>query len=571
MVSGNIQEKYYHKPGGPLKECNVSAQTLNFTPSNSSADRARRRQLRYSKAEEALTVSFQTHIRTTSTPTLSTADSSAPLQIQLRLLHQAAEFLTTQAAEARERSSVLSNDVLKDRANVDPDRYSQALVERWKEERRLQKIEEEARRLETVIASVTNADSPPATILDSIMEPRAQKNLIKFLQTSGHVPTRTRIRSRMRNSAPSIDRSPRRMTMADVSPFRARPCSVTEAFMDSVQGHARAKSGSAAGILASPTTTASYKHRRKPTLALCSPSLGSVAEDGSVLRESTEEDITPSTAMTSVFSHRESIEVETPTTEIEGPTTPRLSGSSIPSSAAKSTNGTATIFQYSYLHSNPTKIEVEVEIPAYAQDLFAGFESSTQDGALDLSLPSGLTAAAPTWTAANASTSGFFETSSQVRKRLQRASLPASHSPSPTRPSTSLPTTPNLKPRASLSSLHLNSNGKTPRERKWGSLLSIPESSSGNRDRSPAPGLVSLSLSTESSRTSLVPPLSENDAAASTRTLCASSDPSAEESNIAAQENGSGAKARRTLKHKLSSRLSMVMFGSPTKMKRRGD
>ncbi|KAE9409589.1 hypothetical protein BT96DRAFT_1012558 [Gymnopus androsaceus JB14] len=545
-----------------------STLTRNF---NSSADRARRRQLRYSKAEKALTMSFQTHIRTS-----STADSSAPLQIQLRLLHQAAEFLTTQAAEARERSSVLSNDVLKDRANVDPDRYSQALVERWKEERRLQKIEEEARRLETVIASVTSADSSPTKILDPTIETRAQKNLIKFLQTSRHVPTRTRIRSRMRNSAPSIDRSPRRMTMADVSPFRARPWSVTEAFMDSVQGHARAKSASAAGILASPTTAASYKHRRKPTLALCSPSLGSVAEDGSVLKENIADDITPSTAMTSVFSYTESIEVETPTTELDGPITPRPSSSSIPSSvnkdALKSTNGTATIFHYSYPHSPPTKVEVEVEIPAYAHELFAGFaragfESSVQDGALDLSLPPSGPAAV------TAPTSGFFaETSSQVRKR---ASLPASHSPSPTRPSTSLPTAPNLKPRASLGSLRLNSNGKTPRERKWGSLLSIPESSSGNRNRSPRAGLVSLSesLSTRSSRTSLViTPPSENDAAVSTQTLCASSsNPSAEESNIAGQENDSGSKARRTLKHKLSSRLSLVMFGSPTKMKRKGD
>lgn len=588
---------------------------MSTSSASDSPNRESRRQLRYSQAEEALIMSFQSHIRTTSLA----APSSAPIEIQLRLLHQAAEFLTTQAAEARERSLILSTDVLKDRANVDPDRYSQALVQRWKEERRLQKIEEEARRLEAVILSVASTESLPSIGLDQPTETIAQKNLIKFLQTTSCSP-RAHTRLRPRNYVTPIDHTPRRMTLADVSPFRARPWSVTEAFIESVRGHTRTKSTSTDGINVSSTntTTSSLTHRKKPVLALRSPSLRITAEDPLVLligKESVETDkgivtekdeYTPSSTTTSMFSHTESVEVKTPTTELGEPNTPRLSthSSSRPTSSAKEqpTNGTATIFQYSYLRSSPNEIEVEIELPSYAHDLFAGFDRAGLESSLVrgeasyLPLrPVTLSSSPTVGPVSSTPTTGFFsETSSQVRKRLQRVSMPAVPSPSP-RLSLSSASPPNnsLKPRSSLGSLHPNaalsairtSNGKTPQERKWGSLLSIPESSSSGGDRSRSLLSLSMSGSGSSLGTSLAPPARMGSDASrkgkeilntSTKTesiqtllpLTPSLNLGSEGFN-SEQENAAVSSTLRTtttaLKHKLSFKLSSTIFGSPTK------
>ncbi|KAF9056735.1 hypothetical protein BDP27DRAFT_640182 [Rhodocollybia butyracea] len=177
-----------------------------YSPSGS------RRHQRYSQQEQALSTSFQTHV--------STEHLSISPETQLRFLHQATSFLAIQAAESRQRSETL---VSKGSENINLERDREARVQRWKEERRFERIQDEVRRLEAVIANEGT----------DIQETRFEKNLVRFLQTST-----CRVRARPRSSSTynvELDHCCRRMTLADVSPMRTRSWSVTAAFMESLR------------------------------------------------------------------------------------------------------------------------------------------------------------------------------------------------------------------------------------------------------------------------------------------------------------------------------------------------
>ncbi|KAJ3915255.1 hypothetical protein F5877DRAFT_82010 [Lentinula edodes] len=552
----------------------------SYDDSESSMGQTSRRQLRYCRAEHALLISFHSHLDTS--PSDNTTNDS--LQIQLRLLHQATAFLTTQAADARERLDALSNGVLK-RSDIQPEKHRQALIERWREQRSLEKIESEVKQVEAVIANM-NANRSIATVTDQNPESRAQKNLIRFLHTSSLRPNARRLRPRPRSTILLVDRTPRRMTLADVTPIRARPWSITEAL---IREHAQLKNATPALIPAphakiSNSPPGFQRHGKKQIMAL-SGSLGSISEVSSMfvaLRNQAdgglEGDSTPSSAFTSVFSHSEDTEsvseIDTPVpaigdsgNEATSPcpsNTPLLpSRLDMPPTRATTnyTNGTATIYPHAHHHSNFDNIEVEVEIPIYAQELFAGFDrvglDFGMDGALDL--PS------------NTTTSSAPETPNQIPKQSKHIALPSVFLTPPRRSPRSSGSlkgrAPNLKPSVSLGSLQPASHSQLRLERERASLLSIPESSSmlslSSSRNSFAPsrfgnGTFVKEDNTFPLSTVLSPPLEIRSNAPANVT------PNEDSGNSNHTQSSPSSKVTR-LKRKLSARLSLTVFGSPTK------
>ncbi|KAJ3806125.1 hypothetical protein F5876DRAFT_81026 [Lentinula aff. lateritia] len=569
----------------PLQECTYSMnpekssrrhlRRHSYDDSESSLGQGSRRQLRYCRAEHALLSSFHSHLDTSPSDNI-TNDS---LQIQLRLLHQATNFLTTQAADARERLDALSNGVLK-RSDIQPEKHRQALIERWKEQRSLEKIESEVKRVEAVIVEM-NANRSIATVSDQNAESRAQKNLIRFLHISSLHPNARRLRPRPRSTILLVDRTPRRMTLADVTPIRARPWSITEAL---IREHAQLKNAAPLTLTPGPHTKISTSlpgfqgHGKKQAMVL-SGSLGSISEVSSLVAfrnqadRGLEGDSTPSSAFTSVFSHTEDTEsvseIDTSVPAIGNeatspclPSTPLLPSrlDMHPTRATTTdTNGTATIYPHAHHHSNVDTIDIQVEIPIYAQELLAGFDSVGfdlgKDGALDLPLSTTPTLSAP-------------DMPNQIPKQSKHISLPlpsAFLTPprrSPRPPVSLKERAPNLKPSVSLGSLL--PHGQLHPERERASLLSIPESSS--------------MLSISSSRNSLAPSRFGNGIFVKeehTFPLSTVLSPPLEirsdaPANVTPNEDSSNSNHSRSskvtrLKRKLSSRLSLTVFGSPTK------
>ncbi|KAJ3864021.1 hypothetical protein EV359DRAFT_81816 [Lentinula novae-zelandiae] len=566
----------------PEKSSKRHLRRHSYDDSESSMGQTSRRQLRYCRAEHALLISFHSHLDTS--PSDNTTNDS--LQIQLRLLHQATAFLTTQAADARERLDALSNGVLK-RSDVQPEKHRQALIERWKEQRSLEKIENEVKQAEAVIANM-NANRSIATVANQNPESRAQKNLIRFLHTSSLRPNARRLRPRPRSTILLVDRTPRRMTLADVTPIRARPWSITEAL---IREHAQLKNATPVTLIPAPHTKISTSppglqiHGKKQTMALSS-SLGSISEVSSMfvaLRNQAdgglEGDSTPSSAFTSVFSHSEDTEsvseIDTPVpaigdsgNEATSPcpsNTPLLpSRLDMPPTRATTTytNGTATIYPHTHHHSNFDNIEIEVEIPIYALELFAGFDRVGSDFGMDraLDLPSSTT-----------TTLSAPETPNQIPKRSKHIALPSVFLTPPRRSPRSSGSlegrAPNLKPSVSLGSLQPASHSQLRPERERASLLSIAESSSmlslSSSRNSLAPsrfgnGIFVKEEHTFPLPTVLSPPLEIRSDAPANVTL------NEDSSNSNHTQSSPSSKVTR-LKRKLSSRLSLTVFGSPTK------
>ncbi|KAF8824773.1 hypothetical protein HHX47_DHR7000675 [Lentinula edodes] len=479
----------------------------------SSMGQTSRRQLRYCRAEHALLISFHSHLDTS--PSDNTTNDS--LQIQLRLLHQATAFLTTQAADARERLDALSNGVLK-RSDIQPEKHRQALIERWREQRSLEKIESEVKQVEAVIANM-NANRSIATVTDQNPESRAQKNLIRFLHTSSLRPNARRLRPRPRSTILLVDRTPRRMTLADVTPIRARPWSITEAL---IREHAQLKNATPLALIPAPHAKISnsppgfQRHGKKQIMAL-SGSLGSISEVSSMfvaLRNQAdgglEGDSTPSSAFTSVFSHSEDTES---VSEIDTP---------VPAIGDSGNEATSP-----YLPSNTTTTSSAPETPNQIPN--------------------------------------------QIPKQSKHIALPSVFLTPPRRSPRSSGSlkgrAPNLKPSVSLGSLQPASHSQLRLERERASLLSIPESSSmlslSSSRNSFAPsrfgnGTFVKEDNTFPLSTVLSPPLEIRSNAPANVT------PNEDSGNSNHTQSSPNSKVTR-LKRKLSARLSLTVFGSPTK------
>ncbi|KAJ3995065.1 hypothetical protein F5050DRAFT_1809034 [Lentinula boryana] len=541
----------------------------SYNNSESSFFQTSRRQLRYARAEHSLSISFHAHVDAAPSENPTTHS----LQIQLRLLNQAAILLTAQATDIKGRLDALSEGISKDRSIVDPEKYRQTLIERWKDQRSLEKIEDEVRRVQAVIENMSgNSSTSPVPVQKP--ESRAQVNLIKFLQSASFRPRSRHLRSRPRSSAASlIDRAPRRMTLADISPIRASLWSVTEAF---TKEHVRLTTTGPATPETLNSLPVSMGPNRKQSLALCG-TLGSIAEVGSVLaiqkdgKDVRPEDSTPSSATTSIFNHTEGTEsmsgVETlvyAAEEYKVNEATRDSLSSLPTLSPVTTsftdetsifqsNGTATIFTYPLHQFNFDNVELEVEIPIYAQDLFASLDR------IGLEFGKG-----------DVLDSAFSITdTSTTPKQTKHSSLPppAAFLTPPRRLSRSSGSLKgrisNLKPSVSLGNLHLNSNPHTklPLERERPSLLSIPESSSMLSLSSSQTSLAPSRL--EQTFPSLVVPSPPPGVGTETNTNVASGEGS---DNSDSPRSNSNSNSKVTiLKRKLSSRLSLAMFGSPTK------
>ncbi|KAJ4480206.1 hypothetical protein J3R30DRAFT_3470189 [Lentinula aciculospora] len=506
--------------------CKRHRRRHSYNDTESSVGQISRRQLRYSRAEHALSISFHAHIH--STP--FGGPTTDPLQIQLRILCQASAFLTAQASDVRERLDALSNGILKNRSDVDPENYRQGLIDRWKVQRNLEKLDDEVKRVEGIIANI-NINSPDSTFPNQNPESRTQKNLIRFLRTTSVRPQSRQLRPQFRSSTLAfIDHAPRRITLADISPFRARPSSLVEAL---IRGHVRVKSST---CNLSTRLSTSARPSRRITAALCD-SLGSISEAGSVLVTQSEEGGKAEVGL-------------------EGESTMTSAITSDPCATpppATDANGIATIFLYPRQYLNLDDIELQVGIPIYAQDLFARFDrvglALGKNGALDLAFSS-------------LSSLSICESPDQTPKRTKYSSLP---------PPSAFLTPPrrlirssgslkgriqSLKPSVSQGSLPSNSPSKLPSERERALLLSIPESTS----------ILSLS----SSQTSLAPSGLENGDFRKEQSSSVVSLPPGIDTVTKTAATNEGFDSTQSskvtmLKRKLSSRLSLSVFRSPTK------
>ncbi|KAJ3766565.1 hypothetical protein FB446DRAFT_381914 [Lentinula raphanica] len=530
----------------------------SYDSSESSLCDDSRRQLRYARAERSLLISFHAH-----------ADASAPsndsptpsLQVQLRLLNQAASRLTAQATDIRARLDAGSQGILQGRSGCDTEKYKQALIEKWKDERSLERIQDEVKRVEAVIASIsTKSSTRPA----SVPKPgsRRQENLVRFLQSTSSRPRSRRLRLHPRSSTAydtHYTHAPRRMTLTDVKPIRARPWSVTDAFTKKYV-HPKTVTLAVGTRLEVSTSSQTFADSNRGLRLPQSGALSDIAEAR-----------TPSSMTISILCHTDCTESLNGADTTVGVTANAKVDETMTASCGLLTDytsisedngkGTATIFSYSPHHLNFENIQLEVEIPIYAQDLFAILDRIGSDFENHRPLE-------------NAYSLGTTTSSSSSKPSPQTPEKQHKHSSLP--PPSAFLTPPRrlsrssgslkgristLKPSVSLGNLHPDSRTtKSPLERERSSLLSIPESSS--------------MLSLSSSQISLAPPKLELDGhSALTATSPAPGTPTERNVNVVSGEGSDNSDSTpprpsstvKRLKRRLSSRLSLAMFGSPTK------
>ncbi|KAJ3972095.1 hypothetical protein EV361DRAFT_168396 [Lentinula raphanica] len=556
----------YQECRRPLTLMKISSHHVrrhSYDDSESSLCDNSRRQLRYARAERSLLISFHAHVDAAA----PSNDSVTPsLQVQLRLLNQAASRLTAQATDIRIRMDAASQGVLQCHSGCDTEKYKQALIEKWKDERSLERIQDEVKRVEAVIASIsTKSSTRPA----SVPKPgsRRQENLVRFLQSTSSRPRSRRLRLHPRSSTAydtHYTHAPRRMTLTDVKPICARPWSVTDAFTKKYV-HPKTVTLAVGTRLEVSTSSQTFADSSQ---GLRSP-LGGLLSDIAEAR-------TPSSMTISILCHTDCTESLNGADTTVGVTADAKVDETMTASCGLLTDytsisedndkGTATIFHYSPHHLNFENIQLEVEIPIYAQDLFAILDRIGSD--FENHRPS-----------ENAYSLGTTTSSSSSKPSPQTPEKQHKHSSLP--PPSAFLTPPRhlsrssgslkgrnstLKPSVSLGNLHPDSRTtKSPLERERSSLLSIPESSS--------------MLSLSSSQISLAPPKLELDGHSALTVTSPAPDTSTERNvNVVSGEGSDNSDSTpphpsstvKRLKRRLSSRLSLAMFGSPTKTTNNG-
>ncbi|KAJ3711386.1 hypothetical protein C8R42DRAFT_714175 [Lentinula raphanica] len=512
-----------------------------------------RRQLRYTRAERSLLISFHAHVDAAA----PSNDSVTPsLQVQLRLLNQAASRLTAQATDIRIRMDAASQGVLQCHSGCDTEKYKQALIEKWKDERSLERIQDEVKRVEAVIASIsTKSSTHPASV------PNLDREGKKTCSTAYDT---------------HYTHAPRRMTLTDVKPIRARPWSVTDAFTKKYV-HPKTVTLAVGTRLEVSTSSQTFADSNRGLRLPQSGALSDIAEGESLLALENGENVEPAEARTpssmtiSILCHTDCTEILNGADTTVGVTANAKVDETMTASCGLLTDytsisedndkGTATIFSHSPHHLNFENIQLEVEIPIYAQDLFAILDRIGSEFENHRPLE-------------NAYFLGTTTSSSSSKPSPQTPEKQHKHSSLP--PPSAFLTPPRLlsrssgslkgrnstlKPSVSLGNLHPDSRTtKSPLERERSSLLSIPESSS--------------MLSLSSSQISLAPPKLELDGhSALTATSPAPGTPTERNVNVVSGEGSDNSDSTpprpsstvKRLKRRLSSRLSLAMFGSPTK------
>ncbi|KAJ3827217.1 hypothetical protein F5880DRAFT_1539326 [Lentinula raphanica] len=568
----------YQECRRPLTLMKISSHHVrrhSYDDSESSLCDNSRRQLRYARAERSLLISFHAHVDAAA----PSNDSVTPsLQVQLRLLNQAASRLTAQATDIRIRMDAASQGVLQCHSGCDTEKYKQALIEKWKDERSLERIQDEVKRVEAVIASIsTKSSTRPA----SVPKPgsRRQENLVRFLQSTSSRPRSRRLRLHPRSSTAydtHYTHAPRRMTLTDVKPIRARPWSVTDAFTKKYV-HPKTVTLAVGTRLEVSTSSQTFADSNRGLRLPQSGALSDIAEGESLLALENGENVEPAEARTpssmtiSVLCHTDCTESLNGADTTVGVTANAKVDETMTASCGHLTDytsisedndkGTATIFSYSPHHLNFENIQLEVEIPIYAQDLFAILDRIGSEFENHRPVENAYSLGTTT------SSSSSKPSPPTPEKQHKHSSLPppSAFLTPPRRLSRSSGSlkgrNSTLKPSVSLGNLHPDSRTtKSPLERERSSLLSIPESSS--------------MLSLSSSQISLAPPKLELDGhSALTVTSPAPGTSTERNVNVVSGEGSDNSDSTpprpsstvKRLKRRLSSRLSLAMFGSPTK------
>ncbi|KAI3615889.1 hypothetical protein WG66_010280 [Moniliophthora roreri] len=395
-----------------------------------SADPMTKRQRRYTVAEASLssTLSYllpmQDHLN---------SDIYAS-QREVDGLNRALAALNDKIKEIRERLEVLA---------APTDDYEEWKSERWRSMKRLEILEAEKKSLESKLKELKrskNKSSGQIIDMDAQRDQkqlRKERNLQKFL--SGAVsPTRASFtgtsstrKGRHRNHASLPVNKPRRMTMSDMQPMKLRSLSIEETLVERLRGRpimpaTQATQATLQGpgdeaVTGAEVTQAPWLNQlRSPvspsTLQSPLPSVDESAED-----EDEGEDESGLASSTSLVS-----EDVVPHLQPRPLSTGHIRSNSI----YDPTTGTVVIFRNRSDSSLEVDIkDMQVEIPAYAQDLFAHFDE--ERGEFDIDLGKTLSSTLPSRQRPFSLTPVSTPSSSPLKKMYH--SLPGHHS-SPTKP-----------------------------------------------------------------------------------------------------------------------------------------
>lgn len=328
-------------------------------------------------------------------------------------------MLSSHVQDAQERAAKLRT-LLADR-ETDPEVYKAMKRERWMEEKRQLVINEEAKTMQGLLASLTQRNSKVAVPVASnpksnqdISRRRREVNLAKFL---GSTDGRTPIHTRRPFSMIHIQPPPRRMTMSDVSPMQSRTSSITDAFAASLKqpprplsldsSHSRAADHGPSPSRLRDSVARTFGVTDEPALAVVM------------------EDPDPDPAVNHEVSHDSH---EPDSTRSSTPDTSDLI--TLPEVFDREDTGTATIYYFpeaDHRSLDDILANLKVPLPDYTHDLFRNFNP---DYTISLNTP---------FPSSRNSTTSMVPPRSLIARHYRRAFLSLDNPPSTTPPGPSAP------------------------------------------------------------------------------------------------------------------------------------